>query len=300
VAKNSSKAGAGLAPYLRLVAFRHSIFALPFALQGAWLAARGAPRPRELVLIVVCAVAARTAAMAYNRLVDAAFDAANPRTRRRELPSGVLSRHQVRGVVVVASLVFLLAARALNHLCGWLAIPVLALLFFYSFTKRFTWLAHAFLGLSLALAPLGAWLAVRGAFDGDIDQPLWLAGAVLCWVAGFDLIYSCQDSEFDRAARLHSVPARFGRAVALAAARACHAATIALLFGLWQAAGLSWVYMGALILAAGLLFWEHAIVSPNDLARIDMAFFTLNGWLGIGLFAGLAIDLALGASGMGR
>ena len=287
-----SEAGAGaLAPWFRLVAFRHSVFALPFALQGAWLAARGVPRALDLLWIVVCAVSARTAAMAFNRLVDARVDAANPRTRERELPAGRLRRGGVALLVVGASAVFVAGAAALNPLCARLAPAVLAVLFFYSFTKRFTWAAHAFLGLSLGLAPLGAWLAVRGEIDAAAVQVLWLAAAVLFWVAGFDLIYACQDSEFDRAAGLHSVPARFGRGVALSAARACHALTVALLVGTWHAAGLGWVYLAAVALAAGLLIWEHALVSPGDLARIDMAFFTLNGWIGVGLFVGLALDL---------
>lgn len=280
-----------LAPWLRLVAFRHSIFALPFALQGAWLAARGAPSALDLVWIVLCAVAARTAAMAFNRLVDARVDAANPRTRERELPSGRLKRTQVLLLVVASSALFVASAAMLNALCAKLAPAVLAILFFYSLTKRFTWAAHAFLGLSLGLAPLGAWLAVRGEIDGSAVQVVWLAAAVLFWVAGFDLIYACQDSEFDRSAGLHSVPARFGRRAALGAARACHALTVALLVATWNAAGLGWVYLAAVALAAGLLIWEHALVSPDDLGRIDMAFFTLNGWIGVGLFAGLALDL---------
>lgn len=282
-----------LAPWLRLVAFRHSIFALPFALQGAWLAARGVPSPRALALIVLCAVAARTAAMAFNRLVDARVDAANPRTRERELPAGRLSRPAVGALVAVSSAVFVLGAWALNPLCGALAPAVLALLFFYSLTKRFTWSAHLFLGLSLGLAPLGAWLAVRGAIDADAWVVVHLAAAVLFWVAGFDLIYACQDSEFDRAAGLHSVPARFGRGAALGAARASHALTVALLLATWHAADLGWIYLAAVALAGGLLIWEHALVSPRDLSRIDMAFFTLNGWIGVGLFVALALDLAV-------
>ncbi|HVS19241.1 MAG TPA: UbiA-like polyprenyltransferase, partial [Planctomycetota bacterium] len=230
-------------------------------------------------------------AMAFNRLVDAHVDGANPRTRERELPAGRLRRGGVALLVVCASAVFVAAAAALNPLCAKLAPAVLAVLFFYSLTKRFTWTAHAFLGLSLGLAPLGAWLAVRGEIDGSVLPVLWLAGAVLFWVAGFDLIYACQDSEFDRRVGLHSVPARFGRGVALAAARACHGLTVALLLATWHAAGLGWVYLLAVALAAGLLVWEHALVSPGDLARIDMAFFTLNGWIGVGLFAGLALDL---------
>ena len=277
--------------WMSLVRFSHSVFALPFALAAAWLASGGLPSTRVLLLIVVCAVAARTAAMAFNRLVDARLDAANPRTRGRELPSGALRRGAVALLVAGASVLFVAGAAALNPLCGRLAPAVLALLFFYSLTKRFTWTAHLFLGLCLGLAPPAAWLAVRGAVDGEALQVLWLAAAVLFWVAGFDLIYACQDSEFDRAAGLHSVPARFGRGAALGAARVCHALTVALLVATWHSAGLGWIYLASIALAAGLLIWEHALVSARDLSRIDMAFFTLYGWIGVGLFAGLLLDL---------
>lgn len=283
----------GVRPYLRLVAFQHSVFALPFALQGAWLAARGVPPWRALALIVVCAVAARTAAMAFNRLVDANLDAANPRTHRRELVTGALRRRSVAALVAASSAVFVAGAYTLNPLCGALAWPVLALLLLYSFTKRFTWLAHAFLGLSLALAPPAAWLAVRGELSGDLAIPLVLAAAVLAWVAGFDLIYACQDEEFDRASGLHSIPARFGRGAALRLSATLHVATVLFLLALWWRADLGWLFLGAVALASALLFWEHSLVSPRDLSRVDMAFFTLNGWVGVGLFAGLALDLWL-------
>jgi 4-hydroxybenzoate polyprenyltransferase len=278
--------------YGRLVAWRHSVFALPFALQGAWLAAGGRPQWRTLALVVVCAVAARTAAMAFNRLVDRRIDARNPRTRERELPAGRLSAAQVSVLTTVASAAFVGGAAALNPLCGWLSLPVLAVVLGYSLTKRFTWAAHGFLGLALALAPLGAWLAVRGDFRGDLAQPLVLAGAVLTWVAGFDLIYACQDREFDRAERLHSVPARFGVAAALGSARVLHALTIALLALLWLRADLSLIYLAAVAVAGALLVWEHRLVAPDDLSRIDMAFFTLNGWIGVLLFVGLVLDFA--------
>ncbi len=290
----------GLAPYLRLVAFSHTVFALPFALQGAWLAAGGAPPARALALILLCAIAARTAALSFNRLVDRSIDARNPRTAGRELVTGALPAGRVAGLVALSSAVFVAAAYALNPLCGALSWPVLAILLAYSYTKRFTWLSHAFLGLALALAPLGAWLAVRGNLSGPLSIPLLLALAVLAWVSGFDLIYACQDEEFDRGFGLHSVPVRFGRAAALRASRALHAATVALLLCLWWRASLSWIYLGAIALAAGLLVWEHRLVSPRDLSRVNLAFFTLNGWLGVGLFAGLVLDLAfLSAGGAG-
>jgi 4-hydroxybenzoate polyprenyltransferase len=282
-----------LAAYFRLVAFRHSIFALPFALQGAWLASRGAPRARVLLLIVACAVCARTAAMGFNRLVDRRLDAANPRTRARELPSGAVTPFGAATLVALSSALFLLCSFWLNRLCGLLAPAVLAVLFLYSFTKRVTWLSHLFLGLALALAPLGAWLAVRGDLGGDLTQPLLLAAAVLLWVAGFDVLYACQDQEFDRRAGLFSIPARFGIAPALRVAALFHALVVLLLALLWSRAGLSWPFGLAVGLAAALLAWEHRLVSPGDLSRLNLAFFTLNGWVGVVLFLGLAADLSL-------
>jgi 4-hydroxybenzoate polyprenyltransferase len=282
-----------LAAYGRLVAFRHSVFALPFALQGAWLAAGGVPAWHSLVWIVVAAVAARTAAMGFNRWLDRRIDARNPRTAQRELPAGVLSPSAVLALIAVSSAVFVGAAWMLSPLCAALAFPVLAVLFFYSFTKRFTWLAHGFLGLALGIAPPAAWLAIRGEFTGDWRTPLVLGAAVLCWVAGFDLIYALQDREFDAASGLHSIPARFGAARALVLSRALHVATVLLLLVVWQRADLGWIYLAAILLSGLLLAWEHRLVSPHDLSRVDMAFFTLNGWIGVGLFAGLALDRAL-------
>lgn len=286
----------GLGRYLSLVRFRHSIFALPFALQGAWLAAGGVPAAWDILWIVVAAVAARTAAMAFNRLVDRGLDAANPRTAGRELPSGELSVGAVRALVVLASGVFVAAAFALNRLSGWLSFPVLLVLLGYSYVKRVSFLAHLVLGLALALAPLGAWIAVRGTIDRDMAPVGLLAAAVWTWVAGFDLIYACQDAEHDRAAGLHSIPARFGVRRALQVSRALHVGTVALLAAFTLVAGLGWVYGAAVAGAAALLAWEQSLVAPDDLSRVDVAFFTLNGWVGVGLLVGLVLDrLMLGA-----
>jgi 4-hydroxybenzoate polyprenyltransferase len=287
---------ARLGDYFKLVAFRHSIFALPFALQGAWLAARGVPPWRSLAWIVVCAVAARTAAMGFNRFVDRRIDAKNPRTRGREIPSGRVSAASALALVAFAGAVFIAGAAQLNTLCGWLALPVLAVLLGYSLTKRFTFLAHAFLGLALGLAPLGAWLAIRGDFGGELSVPLLLAAAVLTWVGGFDLIYATQDREFDAREGLHSIPARFGIGAALDVARVAHVATVVLLVLVWWRASLGWVDLAAVGVAAALLVWEHRLVNPRDLSKIDMAFFTLNGWIGVLLFLGLALDFALRAA----
>ncbi|MEW6072686.1 MAG: UbiA-like polyprenyltransferase [Planctomycetota bacterium] len=282
-----------LRPWLSLVKFGHSVFALPFALTSAWLATGGAPAGPTLFWIIVCCVAARTAAMGFNRLVDREFDAANPRTAGRELPRGVLRPERVGGLVAVSAVLFVLGAFALNPLCGLLSFPVLGVLLGYSFVKRFHWLSHAVLGLALGHAPLGAWLAVRGDLAGDLSVPLLLAAAVLFWVAGFDLIYSCQDRDFDVEHHLHSIPARFGVAAALWLSAAFHLATLGLLVFLAWRAGLGPVFAAALALAAVLLAGQHAIVRPSDLSRVNVAFFTWNGWVGIALFAGAAADLAL-------
>lgn len=282
-----------IADYAGLVRFSHSIFALPFALCGAWLAARGMPAPRVLALVVVCAVAARTAAMAFNRLVDAGIDARNPRTKNREIPAGRLSAGAVRGLIVLSSAVFIGAAFLLNSLAGWLSVPVLGVLLFYSYMKRIHWSAHLVLGLALAIAPLGAYIAVRGTIEADAWPVVWLALAVLSWVAGFDLIYACQDADFDREAGLRSIPARFGIARALQLSSLLHVLTVAALVMVGASAGLSWLWWGAVALAGLLLAYEHSIVRPDDLSRVDMAFFTLNGWVGVGLFVGLLLDTLL-------
>jgi 4-hydroxybenzoate polyprenyltransferase len=282
-----------LTPWFSLVRFSHTVFALPFALTSAWLAARGAPAPRTLFLIVACAVCARTAAMGFNRWVDRRHDARNPRTAARELPRGVLRPGAVLALIVVSAALFVAAAFALNPLCGRLSLPVLFVLFFYSTVKRFSWSAHFFLGLALALAPLGAWVAVRGDLAGDLAPPLLLAAAVLAWVAGFDLIYACQDETFDREVGLHSIPARFGVARALKLSGALHALTVLLLALFGVRAGLGWIFGASLVVATALLVWQHALVTPHDLSRADVAFFTLNGWVAVGLFLGTALDLSL-------
>lgn len=278
---------------LSLVKFTHSVFALPFALMGAWLAADGPPDAVTLALIVVAAVAARTAAMAFNRLADRDIDAANPRTAGRELPSGKLSPAYARGLVVLASLVFFGAAYALNPLAAALSPFVLAVLLGYSLVKRFSSLAHIVLGVALGLAPLGAWIAVRGDFGGDLAPALLLFCVVWTWVAGFDLIYACQDAGFDAARGLHSIPAKLGVAGALGVSRALHVAAVLFLGALCWHIDAGWVFIAAAVLAAGLLAWEQSLVRADDLSRVDVAFFTINGWVGVALFAGLALDMHL-------
>jgi 4-hydroxybenzoate polyprenyltransferase len=281
-----------LAPWFRLVRFGHSVFALPFALMAAWLAAGGVPKARVFALIVLAAVLARTAAMAFNRWLDREIDRANPRTAGRELPSGVLAPGAVLLLAGVASVGFVLVAFALNPLCGWLSFPVLAVLLAYSAAKRVTWLSHLVLGLALGAAPLGAWLAVRGDLAGDLALPLLLALGVATWVAGFDLIYACQDADFDRRARLHSFPARFGVARALACSSILHAIAFVCLLAVGLRAELGVAFYAALALTAFLLVWQHRLVGPADLSRVDLAFFTLNGWISIGLFVGTVVDVS--------
>jgi 4-hydroxybenzoate polyprenyltransferase len=274
------------------VRFSHTVFALPFALAAAALAARGAPRPGALriVLVVLAVVCARTAAMGWNRIVDRAFDAENPRTRDRELPRGAVSPGAALALTVTAAVGFLVCAAALSPLCGALAPLLLGLLGGYSYAKRFTWASHGVLGLALAAAPLGAWIAVAGRLD---RAALPLALAVATWVAGFDLLYALADLEFDRQAGLRSIPARFGARATLGASAALHAVTAASLvwLGLWAHLGLAYALGVAAI--AILLVWEHRLVRPGDLARLDAAFFTMNGWISIVFLVCTLVDVAL-------
>jgi 4-hydroxybenzoate polyprenyltransferase len=272
--------------YGRIIRFSHSVFALPFAFAAAVLAASGhGVTGGQLFWIVVAMVSARSAAMGWNRLVDHAIDARNPRTASRELPRGVLRPREVAAFVAASTAVFVLAAAMLNPLCVALSPLALAIVFGYSYTKRFTASSHLVLGLSLAIAPVGAWIAVRGRFDAS---PLVLGAAVLLWVAGFDTIYACQDAEFDRREGLHSLPARLGVPRALALARAMHLVAVALLFGLYWLAPLHPVYLAGVAAVAAVIAWEHTLVGPQDLSRVMQAF-NLNGWVSLGYFAAVAL-----------
>lgn len=268
--------------YGRMIKFSHSIFALPFALASASLAAREGFGWGQIGWIVLAMVGARSAAMGFNRLADQAIDARNPRTASRELPRGALSRSDVWVFVLASAGVLVLAAAQLNPLCLALSPLALSLVFGYSYTKRFTPLSHLVLGLALAVAPVGAWLAIRGRFA---PEPLLLGLAVLLWVAGFDTIYACQDADFDRREGLHSLPARFGVARALGLARAFHVLAVLLLLALYVLTPLHPVYLLGVFLIAALLAYEHSLVRADDLSRIDVAFFTLNGWISVGYFA---------------
>ncbi len=266
-----------------MIKFEHSVFALPFALTGTLLAWRDAGFSRDgiwskLGWIVLAMVAARSAAMAFNRVLDTDIDGRNPRTKTRHLPAGSLTRGFAWGFIAFWSAVFLYAALALNPLCFKLAPLALGIVMFYSYTKRFTSLSHLVLGFSLGIAPAAAWIAVRGSLDARI---LWLTAAVTLWTAGFDIIYSCQDYEFDLEAGLFSIPRRLGIAGALWVSRALHVGMLACLMILGHAfalGGLAWAGIAAV---AGILLWEHKLVWPADLSRVDAAFFTMNGYVSV-------------------
>ena len=268
--------------FLDAIKFEHTVFALPFAYVAMVLAADGWPDVRIVGWVTLAMVSGRTLAMSVNRLADRWFDARNPRTRGRHLPAGLLTPAQVTTAAVAAGAAFLASAWMLNPLC--LALSPLAILFLvgYSYTKRFTWLSHWILGFTDGIAAAGGWIAVRGGFDPPVFV-LWFALTV--WIAGFDLIYACQDVEFDRAEGLHSVPARFGVAAALRIAKVCHILTIAAFAALGVLMGLGFLYWAGVTMVAGLLDYEHSLVSPSDLSRLDVAFFNINGYIAVILFA---------------
>jgi 4-hydroxybenzoate polyprenyltransferase len=282
---------------LEMIRFEHSIFALPFALTGALLAFRDGGFDasgiwRKLAWIVIAMVCARSAAMAFNRLVDQDIDGRNPRTRSRHLPAGLLSRGFAWVFVAATVALFFLAAGELNRLCLRLAPVALAVIFFYSFTKRFTSFSHAVLGFSLGIAPAAAWIAVRGSFDPRI---LWLTAAVTCWTAGFDIIYSCQDFEFDSAEDLWSVPRALGIARALGVARLLHVLMIACLLALVYAMHLGVLALVGVAAVVALLVYEHSLVKPTDLSRVNAAFFTMNGYVSVLFFVFWAADIYFSA-----
>ncbi|MHC4939963.1 MAG: 4-hydroxybenzoate octaprenyltransferase [Planctomycetota bacterium] len=275
-----------------MIKISHSVFALPFALGAAALAFRadGAFRWKTVIWIVIASVAARTLAMAQNRLADARLDATNPRTAQRAIPAGRVSRPFAMGLIVASAACFVAASGMLNPLCFKLSPIVLVVVLAYPYTKRFTWLCHFWLGAALGLAPVGAWVAVRGSFEGW-PVPVLFGAAVMLWTAGFDCIYACQDAEHDRRSGLSSIPAKWGIGGALAAARLLHALSVLLLAvaGLLSP-DLGVVYQVSVAIAAGVLIYENSIVSADDLSRVDVAFFTLNGL--VSLVVGAAIVLS--------
>jgi len=275
---------------LEMIKWEHSIFVLPFALCGAMLAAQGLPNAHALLWIIVAMVAARSAAMAFNRLADAALDAANPRTQTRALPSGALTPGFVATFVLVSCAIFLFAAAQLNRLSFILSPLALAILLLYSYTKRFTRWSHLVLGFAMGIAPSAAWIAVRGSLDTRI---LLLTAAVTFWGGGFDVLYACQDYDFDRQAGLHSIPRYCGIGKSLWIARSFHLVMLLLLVGLVVAFGLGKLAIAGVAVVALLLAYEHSLVSPGDLSKLDAAFFTMNGVISVVFFVFVAGDLLL-------
>ena len=273
---------------LEMIKWEHSIFALPFALCGAMLAAGGRPTLHQLTWIIIAMVSARSAAMAFNRVADAAIDAANPRTRTRALPAGDLTPAFVTTFVVVSCAIFVLAASELNHFAFVLSPVALAVILLYSYTKRFTRWSHLVLGFALGIAPAAAWIAVRGSLDPRI---LLLTAAVTFWVGGFDVLYACQDYEFDRQSDLHSIPRYLGIRGALAVGRAFHIIMLILLIALIVTFGLGKLAIAGVIAVALLLAYEHSLVSTHDLSKLNAAFFTMNGVISVVFFVFIAGDL---------
>ena len=273
---------------LEMIKWEHSVFVLPFALCGAMLAANGIPGGHALAWIIVAMVSARSAAMAFNRVADASIDAANPRTQTRALPAGTLTHGFVAAFVVISCAIFVLAASQLNHLSLMLAPVALGVVLLYSYTKRFTRWSHLVLGFAMGIAPTAAWIAVRGSLDPRI---LLLTAAVTFWGAGFDVLYACQDYDFDRNSGLHSIPRHFGIGRSLWIARGFHLAMLLLLVGVVVVFGLGKLAIAGVAVVALLLLYEHSLVSANDLSKLNAAFFTMNGVISLMFFLFVAGDL---------
>ena len=288
--------------YASLVRFSHTVFALPFAFASLVLAWRShAIILRSVLWILVAMVGARTAAMGFNRLADRKFDALNQRTRDWELPKGTVKTWEAGLLTIVASIIFVFGAYQLNWTCFVLSPVALAIIFFYSLTKRFTWTSHLFLGVALSLAPIGAWLAVAGSATDlrELVIPLCLGLAVVFWLAGFDIIYSLQDREFDRSHGLHSIPVRFGVTWALRLSSLFHVCTIVFLILVGVAAKLGIIYWIGCLAVSLILMWEHRIVRPNDLSRINRAFFDFNAYVSIGYFLITLADVLISGTSVG-
>lgn len=276
--------------FMEMIKFSHTIFALPFALTGALLASGGLPTIYQTFWIVMAMVGARTAAMAMNRLIDAEIDARNPRTSVRAIPAGLISRGLTLFFIIAAIALMLLAAMMLNPLCLKLSPIAIFFLLLYSYCKRFTALAHVVLGICLAAAPIGAWVAIRG----TVDTPALLLGSVvLFWVAGFDILYALQDLEFDKAAGLHSIPVKLGVSGSLWAARFFHLIMIALLFVLFSVMHLGIFFLIGIIVAVAMLLYEHWLLKNGDLAKLDAAFFNMNGYISVAIVLFTAADVLM-------
>ena len=270
------------------IKIQHTVFALPFAVMSAFLAAGGMPEIEKLLWIIVCMLGARSAAMAFNRIVDARFDKENPRTRDRALPSGKINVGNYAVFLVASSALFIFSAWMLNSLAFYLSPVALVIVFFYSLTKRFTAFSHFWLGLAISIAPVGAWVAIREEIS---FTSLLLGAVVVLWLIGFDILYSCMDIEADRINRLHSIPQRFGIETALKMALASHAVMVVFLLALLEPTVLlGWVYLAGVVLVAGLLVYEHSLIKKDDLSKVNMAFFNVNGIISIGLMIFVIVD----------
>ncbi len=275
---------------LEMIKFEHTIFALPFAFTGALLALGGLPSLRQAFWIVVAMVGARSAAMGFNRWADRDIDAENPRTMTRALPLGLVTPAQVLAFIAVSAALLVFAAYMLNPLSFKLAPLAIAIVFFYSYTKRFTFLSHAFLGLAIAGAPMGAWIAVTG----RLEFPALVLGlAVLSWLVGFDILYALQDREFDQGAGLHSVPQRFGVRTSLLISRLAHLVTMTCLFQLYALLPVGMTYLLGVLIALGLIVYEHSLVREDDLSKLNIAFFNMNGYISVTIFLFTLLDVLL-------
>jgi 4-hydroxybenzoate polyprenyltransferase len=276
--------------YLRMIKFSHSIFALPFAFTSALIAASGIPSLGQTFWITMAMVGARSGAMGLNRIIDRKIDIDNPRTAGREIPRGIVKVNEAIAFVLASFCFMMVAAYMLNPLCLMLSPLAIGVLFLYSFTKRFTWMAHIVLGLAISAGPLGAWIAVTGSFDARV---LPLVFAVIFWLAGFDVLYALQDIEFDRSYGLFSIPQRFGIGRSLYIARALHLVTFGLLVLNGLLFGLGTLYMVGMIIVAGLFLYEHSLVKQHDLSRLDMAFFNMNGYISMTVFIATLADFLI-------
>ena len=275
---------------LEMIKFEHTVFALPFAFMGAFLSARGVPGSATFGLIILAMVGARTCAMGFNRIVDRKFDEANPRTASRALPAKTVKLSEAWAMVILAAGVFFFACYNLNQLTLILSPFALALTLFYSLTKRFTWLCHVFLGVALAFSPLGGWVAVSGSMQ---NYPFYLSAGVLFWVAGFDTVYACLDADFDAQSGLFSLPSRFGRKNAFRIAVLFHVMAFALFIQTGITAGLNYFYYIGILFTGTALFYQHIVVTPKDLSRIQLSFFTLNGLISLTLFVATWLSLVV-------
>ncbi|MCL4506782.1 MAG: putative 4-hydroxybenzoate polyprenyltransferase [Chloroflexi bacterium] len=274
-----------LLAFLDLIKFEHTVFALPFAYLGMVLAAHGLPTLSQFFWITVAMASARTLGMGFNRLADRHIDARNPRTASRPIQTGKISLRTVVIGVVISLLILALAAWQLNPLTLALLPGAIVFLLGYAYAKRFTWLSHFILGFTDGLAPIGAWAAIKGSVFTPQDLPAWLLlFAVTFWIGGFDLIYACQDTEFDRVERLHSIPARWGNAVALGLAKISHVITVGMLLGIGIVMGLGLIYWLGILAVVALLVYEHSLVKPDDLTKLNVAFFNINGYISMTIF----------------